>query len=159
VSGRRGTYEKWVQPLFGHMQVRTWGATPDACLAHQQCLGRRPLPGHSGQRQGPVVHLAPELRWLPEYLDPLGDEMVEALALAVRLAELGQKNCLPWVGHMGRVAAYGGLRYSERTALTVSSYRPETNEVMVACEWSFVRGRREAQSPTRPWPWRGPLPP
>lgn len=68
--------------------------------------------------------------------------MVHALSEALDL--IGGKRDMPWLGDMARVAAFGGLRFGEQTAVRPADYDPAENRLEVASAWAQPSGQQPA---------------
>ena len=163
---RAGTYRTWIAPTCGSLTVLDWGSTDEHCLRVLAAARKAGRADATVQNIGALLRLLVSTAWarkmLPTTTDPMRGveyvagrkaddeaavyvppsarpttEMVRALAEAfdARGAEDGRS----WLGLMVRVAAFGGLRLGELTALRVSSYDAERNALVVSEAWGHSK--------------------
>ena len=166
IEKRKGIYSTWVKPTCGSLTVLAWGATDEHCLAVLSAArqaGRAPA---TIQNIGALLRLlvttAHERRLLPRSLDPMSDveyvsgrqaddeaavyvppsdrpttAMVEGLV--EQLGIRGQEDGREWLPLMAKIAAYGGLRFGELTALRASDVESGVGTFAVSVQraWSY----------------------
>lgn len=166
IEKRSGLYRTWVQPTCGSLTLLDWGSSDEHCLA---VLAAARAAGRSAatiQNIGALLRLmvstAHARKLLPKTLDPMegvdyvagrvaDDEAAHYVppsdrpttemvtALAAEFARRGEKDGRPWLPLMVHVAAFGGLRLGELTALRASDVEADAEvgvAVMVQRAWS-----------------------
>ncbi len=170
IEVRSSLYRNWVRPTFGHLAVLDWGATDDFCLS---VLAEARRAGRSagtiqniGSLMRHVVTVAHARKMLPRTMDPMegveyavgrvaDDEaavyvppsdrpttdMVHSLAAAFE--RRGASDGRWWLFLMVLVAAFGGLRLGELTALRAEDV--DTDDEMLAVRvqraWGVSRSK------------------
>jgi integrase len=168
IEKRTGLYRTWMQPTCGSLTVLDWGSSDEHCLAVLAAAREAGRSAATIQNIGALLRLmvttAHARRLLPRTLDPMDDVLYVAgrvaddeaaqyippsdrpttemvASLAAEFARRGDMDGLPWLPLMVYVAAFGGLRLGELTALRASDVETD-DEVGVALTvkraWSYT---------------------
>jgi integrase len=126
--------KKVLSALFSEAQVKPRLLSPGKNPLHKVSL-----PKHRGGEQGASqMYVPPDQR--PETLT------MRRLIVAVWL--VGKQRSEPWLHVMIRLAAFGGLRFSELVALRARDYDPTTRTVLVQ-RTIEERNGKQAEAPTK----------
>lgn len=161
---RAGLYRTWVKPTCGHLSVLDWGSSDERCLAvlaAARAAGRSPATIQSiGALLRLMVTTAHARKLLPKTLDPMDgveyvagrvadDEAANYVppsdrpttemvgALTAEFVRRGDKDGRWWLGLMVQVAAFGGLRLGELTALRASDIETDGEYVAATVKWAW----------------------
>jgi integrase len=175
IEKRQGVYRTWIRPTCGSLTVLDWGSTDEHCLRVIAAARNAGRADATIQNIGALLRLLVSTAWarkmLPGTTDPMrgveyvagrsaDDEaavyvpptarptttMVQSLTTA--FDERGAADGRAWLGLMVPVAAFGGLRLGELTALRVSSYDAEKNALVVSEAWGYsVASGAKRQTP------------
>lgn len=178
IEKRTGLYRTWVQPTCGSLTVLDWASSDDHCLAVLAAARGAGRSAPTIQNIGALLRLmvttAHARKLLPKSLDPMegvayvagrvaDDEAAHYVppsdrpttemvtALADEFARRGAKEGRPWLPLMVQVAAFGGLRLGELTALRASDVETDDEgsvAVVVQRAWSYtVKGGFVSKTP------------
>jgi integrase len=158
INNRLGNYDYRIRPVCGHLTVREWGRSTDAC---REVLRRARVDGlarSSVQDLGAVMSrlrtLAWEKRWLARDADPMlgvrysasATEQAQTVdfvheadrptfeavdALMVAYAELAEETGIFWLPERALTGAQAALRPGERDALRLRDLDPDRCTVRV----------------------------
>jgi integrase len=166
VEKRKGTYRKWIKPVCGRLEIRSWSATDRYCLQVLANARDAGLARSTRQDIGALLRRLVTVGWMDSCLPRTADPMFGVQYSAKRSADDEGLNYVlpsarpstanvsllvgefdreglatgrPWLRLMPEVAGYGGLRFGELTALRARDVRDAPFGVRVETAWSWSK--------------------